>query len=302
MNKLQTISISVIVGALLVGCGGSDSGGSNMSNYTVSGEPVAITNEAAAANTVASLSSVQSASSSLGSINFAPSRPSTNFAPNFKSPSLASANFTEQCSYGGTMSVNGSESGDYESGSYSGTVTYSNCDEYYMTMNGSMNVSGSYTDNYPIETWSDTISTSNLSMTSDTFSYTMNMYMTSEGSYNYATYADYNKMTMSGTMVMTSGELTMNMGFENYIVIESDDELTVDGKLSIESSINTCASGVYEFETITPLTTSYSYGYTSGKVKINGATFSFNSNGTADVTYADGTTDYDVSPSSATCN
>jgi len=108
-------------------------------------------------------------------------------------------------------------------------------------------------------------------------------------------------------MSFTGTSSSDNIGYENFQTVQNDDgsgnlTTSIDGSISLDSDLTPCANGIYEFETITPLTATYS-GYAGGVVKINGTTFSFNTDGTADITYADGTTTAGIVPSSTvSCN
>lgn len=285
---LKQITVASCISLVLVGCGGGSGDGDG--GYKVTGEPVTITSQEEAAVAMSSLSSMQSLNSpmnGLGGIANAPSR---------QAPSLASVNTTEQCSNGGSMSINanGSET------SMSGTIRYNECSEYDMYMNGAMSISMSYTQSGSKDIYKLNMSTSNLTMNSSDFSASMSLSAKFEEWTDYSNYDSYMSSILSGTMNMSASNPTetINAGFENYQITMLNNAMTIDGKLSFDSTLHTCGNGVYEFETIETLTaTNSSSGFNDGVIKINGTTFSFNGDGTADVTYADGTTDSSVTPS-----
>lgn len=267
MKNLIHTGTSIVLATFLIGCGGSDNS-SESANY-LTGDPVPITTKSEAENAVSSVVNLNSS----GVSNIAPS-PARSAAP-----ALVAVNDSGTCVDGGSYSV----SGDATDTTADITQTYNNCNQYGVLMNGSQHVKGTNDG-----------STINLNMTMtdllyqyDTSSSTMNMdvkYVSTNG-----TSLD---MTMNGTAsynitspILDSG----TAGYQNFRTVITSSGMTLNGEVSTTSTVNTCVNGTYKLETLETLTAGSS-GFTSGKMKINGATFDFNSDGTATVTFADNTT------------
>jgi hypothetical protein len=274
MLKIINISVIALIGALSIGCSDDDGGSSNLTGSTVE-----ITSEQEAKNAVAAISSTSNFTDGLDSYT-APTKKATSF----KAVSLATERV--DCSYGGSMEYNG-EYSDY-------TVSFNDCKmTSNMTASGSGAVKYSETDTYDIYE----ISYSNFSLDDSYHDYNLkyNLSMKLEEQ-NVSPWA--NKATMNGTLSITSSSDTMKAGFENFRTYsDTTGKITLDGKISNENSLNECANGIYELETVEDLASNYYGDFIDGKLKVNGATFTFNADGSADVIYADGSSGGTIQPS-----
>ncbi len=87
-------------------------------------------------------------------------------------------------------------------------------------------------------------------------------------------------------------EVSANIGYENFHYVEDvDGNEEITGKVSISGSQNSCSDGIYTLETLEKIVSNSEGIPTDGKLKINGTTFEFNSEGTVSLTFADGSTD-----------
>jgi hypothetical protein len=172
-------------------------------------------------------------------------------------------------------------------------------------MNGSYRVKGDmYGDGYGIVNY--TVTASNYTMQSSEM--TMKMNLTEEIEVDVSDY-DPMTITLNGTMEMIYGSYSSKMGYENFTIHTeggsssySDTQVEINGKMSVNNTTNTCANGIYSIETISPLTSHYYSGYSSGIMKVNGVTMNFNTDSTVDITYADGTSETISQSSSVVCN
>ncbi|MDY0121302.1 MAG: hypothetical protein RBR54_05100 [Sulfurimonas sp.] len=285
MKKYINLSLSALAILTLVGCGsdGDDTGAAPKSGVT--GEVVEIATVEDAQNAVASLSSINSYSSDSVSTVM----PASGFVEKQEDSILrnlrAQPRETMDCSSGGTMSYDG------VANDTSANIVYSfnQCNNYGTLMNGSYSVRGSNDG----ENISLTGSFNNFKTSSENLSININMTQAIE------TNIDYNPMktTTNGTVDVEMGSENLQIGYENFeLYMErisysyQSYQYKINGKTSIQSSINTCANGVYNIETLTPLQSAYG-GYESGKMKVNGVVIEYHSGGTATVTFEDGTSE-----------
>lgn len=266
--KTQLIRLSLAAGVILfTACGSSDdsSGSSN-----ISGETVEITDVTSAENAASAISSVQGFTDSLQSVSGMSSNSPSRLA-------ISKASQKMDCSYGGSMDMSGDGA--------SGTVAYNNCAmTSSMTLDGTMSMNSSNNGNNIYSK----VSFNNFSMNmgeSNYFKYNVTMEM--ETNYSY----DPMKMTMDGTLSYSLDGYAGTAGYKNFILETSGNTFEINGQTSITSSQYSCIDGVYNISTTEPLVMSY-YGdnIESGKMVVNGATYSFNSDGTANVTFSDGST------------
>ena len=284
MKKAYILGTSLVVSALLLGCGSSnDSNGGNSPQSYTSGAAVRVTTPVEAENAAAAISNLNSG---VGQTGF-----SSTLASPQRGPSLAAVNEKQSCSNGGSMSI----TGDADDISANITTSYDNCDQYGITMSGSSTVVG--TNNGGLV---------NLKMTTHDLQYkisasdvyTMNLIMDYKTSDAYMADIIYSGTIDYNTASLGSGK----MGYDNFhLLVNQSQKLDLNGKVSITANQNTCQNGVYNIETISALTPT-SNGYSSGTMKINGATYIYNNDGTADVTFADGTTSVITQGAALVCN
>lgn len=280
MNKILTISVSAVFAAVMLGCGSSDDGGETATNY-LTGESVVISTPAEAQNAIA-------ASASFG---FSGNRATP--SPSRKAPSFAPVSDSIACTDGGSISING-DAAETETGSSNMTYMYNNCVEYGSTMNGSMSMVGTQ--------YTYTANMTNLSIVDSEGSMNLNFNQT------ISTNSTYDPFTviMSGTMdyAFNSPQNSGQIGYQNFQLMlqDSDTSGSLDGDMSITSSTYSCVDGRYHYETIDLLTFAYDGMITGGTMKVNDATYVFNSEGTATVTFSDGTTATVQQAAEAVCN
>jgi hypothetical protein len=276
MKKIYALGLSLAVAGLLIGCGSNDDEIDDVLDETtsrtnLSGAPILITDTQSAENAVASISQTSTE-------NYASSVPS---AP----ARLARAATSGTCDNGGTYSIDGT------------SATFSNCISNGTTMNGSYNYSYSTTDG--LETL--TYSTTNFStVTADTqmiFDFSLKVKSKTNDDY-------YVYVKIDGTVEFKDSSAKFSSGFDNFIYsVEDKDHASINGKYSINSSVNTCQNGVYDIQTITTLdpTDSNPQTYDAGKIKVNGVEIEFLPGGNATVTYADGSTETINQAATGTC-
>ena len=256
MKKVYLSILSLAMATLFLGCS-SDSAATSY----LEGSPATITTVEEASNTLTTVSSLSDVSAPSLAIA------KTAAALTSKAPSLTLSLETElyTCSGGGTMTYDGT--------STSFSVVANNCIESGMTMDGSAKISG------------DTATFSNFTMSFDGMSFKMNITIT-----------DINfgeDVTMNGTMEMADSTGSASLGYQNFHVItRTDGKLNINGDISINSTQFPCNNGTFSISTIVDLSPDYLYGgFSAGTMKVNGVTFTFLSDVTVDVTFADGTTE-----------
>ena len=279
MNKVLTVSASAVLAAVMLGCGSSDDGEST-TNY-LTGEPVVISTPAEAQNAILAASS------------FGMSGSAGTLSSSRKSPSLAPISDSIECIDGGTISISG-DAAETETGSSNMTYMYNNCIEYESTMNGSMSMVGtqySYTSNM-----------TNFSIVDSEGSMNMNLNQTvsTNSSYDPFTFITSGTMDYAFSTPQNSGQI----GYQNFKMMLQDGDTrgSLDGDMSITSSAYSCVDGRYHYETVDLLTFDNNGTVTGGTMKVNDATYVFNSEGTATVTFSDGTTATVQQTAEVVCN
>jgi hypothetical protein len=267
MNRVVSISASIVLAGVMLGCG-SSSDEASTTNY-LTGAPVVISTQAEAQNAIAAASS------------FAQTENSASLAPSRKAPSLAPVNETLYCTDGGSITLSG-DTADTETDSMNVTYTYESCVELGSTTNGIMKMVGTQYD----YVWSLT----NFSMVDLEGSFVMNLSekVTTNSIYDPLT------VTMDGTMdyVVNLPQNSGHVGYQNFKVViqDSDTRGSIDGDMSVTSSAYSCIDGRYNFETVETLTFENNGSISGGVMKINDVSFQFNGDSTATVTFSDGTT------------
>lgn len=285
MKVFKILSSSILVFLIAVasiGCG-SGGGGSSSSNLTGSSVPITNTNEAMLAlEAIAAPNSIVELATTDLSVYTEESEIPHSVAA---APALAPVNTTLTCQRFGVDTQGKVEFyGDLSDTSVDMTYTYNECwinDQYRLigekTMKGSVNDTG-----YAV-----------LNFTTDDY-YMVGQYKMNTS----ATVKFYPDDSISGVDILLSGKInsySMNgtesveykLGYENFNYIEqSDGYERLSGKASIYGWKKSCADGIYNFETVEPIAPDMS----SGKVKVNGTTYGFNSDGTVSLTFADNST------------
>jgi len=284
MKNLIVSSVSILVASLLIGCGGGDSDGNGSSGSYLTGDPVPVTTLAEAENAVSSVSSLNN----LGTTNVSPSPARS------ASPSQAPVNESESCVDGGSYSI----SGDASETTADITYTYNNCNQSGVVMDGSQHVSGT-NDGTTVNL---DITMTALKSTYASSSQTMDMAI----KYIENTSTHALDMIMNGTAAFSISSPISDSGTAGYqdfhIVADGlNNTLTLNGDVSTTSSAHSCVDGQYNLKTLELLTPSGD-GFSSGKMEINGATFDFNNDGTATVTFADGSTEIVQQGQEVVCN
>jgi len=283
MNKVYTLGTTVLVSVLLIACGTTEdttSSGSSDQSYT-SGAVVEI-------NTVAE---AENAAAAIGNLNSSVNQVSTPSPSPSRSPSLSSVNGTQSCSGGGSIVTTGNA--DDTTADF--TTSYDNCNQSGITLTGSSTTIG--TNNGGLVKLK--ITTNDLKYQfSDSDFYNMNLILDLETSDSYAANIIYNGIINYSMTEIGSGK----MAYDNFhILVNQSQELDLEGKVSVAADQNTCQNGVYNIETLKVLTPT-SNGYSSGTMVVNGATYVYNNDGTADVTFIDGSTRTITQGASIICN
>ncbi len=257
MRKILIVIMSVAMATLFVGCSLDD----ETSTSYLQGTPVSVSTPQEAENALSSFSGINSGASA----SPAPAR-AIALAQSLSPSRVASlAPISVTCDNGGTYV------GDYTDSS-NFNATYTNCQFGTITMNGSVSASNNtiVLSNYQ---YSDSSTGENL---------IMNFTVTS---------SDPDDVTINGTISYTDASDSASFGYENFhMIVKSNGDENINGKISITSNTFSCVNGVLDITTVVDLTPDLSGGYSSGTMKINGATFVFNANNTVSVTFPDGTT------------
>jgi len=175
---------------------------------------------------------------------------------------------TQNCLNGGNVVFEGTQ--------FNYTQTYSDCDIGYSLYNGEVintladnNISG--LNIFEMNTFSI--------ISDNTTSY---MNLTTQIQFD----TEHSRSTLNGSMNIQSQ--FYNLDFEytysnyNYDVSYLTQTSTINGSFSINDKKNSCVNGIYNIETLTPLTGS------TGSVKINNTTYKFISENEVEITLEDG--------------
>lgn len=104
----------------------------------------------------------------------------------------------------------------------------------------------------------------------------------------------YSNKAMTQTTTVLDGEVGLTEYSNSYSATFSDFNVSIDSQnatmqLNGDVEITACGKENFNIETLEPLHTAANGSYTSGKLKVNGAIFEYNSNKTVTVTLADTT-------------
>jgi len=283
MKKVYTLGTTILLSALLIGCGAEEdgtSGGDSDQSYT-SGAVVEINTVAEAENAAAAISNLNSSVNQVSTPSPSPSR----------GPSLSSVNGTQSCSGGGSIVT----TGDADDTTADFTTSYENCSETGITITGSSTTVG--TNNGGLVKLKITTNDLKYQFTGSDF-YNMNLILDLETSDSHAANILYNGIINYSMAEIGSGKMAYD---DFHILVNQAQELDLEGKVSVTADQNTCQNGVYNIETLDLLTPT-SNGYSSGTMVVNGATYVYNNDGTADVTFSDGTTSTITQGAALVCN
>ncbi len=287
MKKITLVGISLAAAVLMTGCGESDSKDSS----SVSATAASITTKAEAENSVSAIRTLQTRGTSAYS---SANSNSSYTAPVNYAPSLVTINNTSNCSNGGTMKM----SSDFDTSETDITFTFDNCKGAGgETTNGVMKM----LTNDDGENANVQLIMNNFKTQSSQNSTTMNMTMDVKTMYSNSEYLD---LTMDGTLIyeVVDPAEKETLGYDNFrMQAKTGNYLEIDGKVSVTSTTNTCANGSYTLDTLEDLHTTTG-GFDDGKLQVNGVIFDFNTDGTATVTFADGTTSIIEQKDTVTCS
>ena len=273
---------------LFTGCGSSSDGGSasaipNGGNDLVAAgeaQPIETLDQAKeAAQGLSSISSLQGfiPGSGAGGSYMAVQRASTLATSNVKKANAQSIG----CTYGGSI--------DIEANSQTSMVqTYNSCEiAQDVVINGKVNVNNIKQNSDG--SVSSTMSFQNYSITGKDFKASLDMTIDSQTSYD----SNYNakiSMTYNGSVSMDMYGYSASYKYANFhstvSITSSKVETTLDGLISMDSP---CYKGVLDIKTLQPLTTNYAnYSSIQGELKVNGADYLYNGDGTVTVTTTSG--------------
>jgi hypothetical protein len=290
MKFYSIITTSAVAAMLLTGCGSDDvedaltSAAGSASGLTL--EQTTISTPTEAKNAMVAASAANGFSSSLD----------TTGVRSINRSIESRESYTQSCSVDGSITID-VQSAQQEN--MSSVTVFDHCDNGYGTMNGKFIVSGSTTDGY-----------------SSAYKVSMQDYsVKNQYTYIVATLdmdidanaqTGYSNTIMNGNMHIE--EYTENdsidLGYSNFSIKQAsmDSGIEINGQTSISSKNYSCVNGVYNIETLSPLKTYNSDGYSSGSMKINGAVYNYNSDGTVDVTLPNGETTTIEQADTPVCN
>ncbi len=280
--KLVGGVLAVALSFGLVSCGSSDSGSSPADNPNSSTVSIKNINEAKIA-----LSALGKPN---GPIELSTTDLST-YADSNNIPQAARATYTESVTNcyrwgedsGGTMI-------EVVDGSGSATYTYDEC-----FVDDSSRINGKLT--MDIVTASDGLATADVATIDYHFIGTPNYLMNTSITAKYYEDRDGIDILLNGNIEsyewigegQTQTELVTKYSYENFHYIEDTNaQEDISGQVSV-SGPNTCMNGVYKVETLEKITPT-DMGATAGKIKVNGAIYQFNSDGTISMTFPDEST------------
>ena len=312
MKKYLNLGLGVVVASFVLGCG-SSSDDDGIKTHKVDAPAVEVSTSQEVSNALGATVFNSAMNSGIGGVAeiYSASGESVDETSASVLRSMKRATETYECWRGGTETFSGSESDT----SINATVTYNQCDEGDGVMNGVLKLNGTNEggrinltqtmENYSVN-GSDSYTLANLQVVMDATG--IEVYDEYYDEYDYA-YFDPMKLTLNGTMQMSLYGLNYKMEYENFRVemLDYSDSTyefarqRINGKMSQESEEYSCINGSYTFETISDLVP-YGNGYSSGTLKVNGATVVFQNNGAAQVTFADGTTETISQDTPISCN
>lgn len=279
--KKSMIAVSVLSASLLfVGCGGSsDSDGGGISVNDA--EPIVTIDDAKkAAQGLSSVSSMQTMLPTSSTSSYYVVQRVSTFASTAARKATPSQSY--ECPAGGTIIIQTTSSASM-------TQVYDSCAmvEGY-TLDGSVNVSNMDQSN---NSFSATMSYNGFRVSGSDFSATMDMTIDMQVDYSDSYSNVSSSMKYNGKLSLVAGDTSASYEYANLrttsSVTSSSIQSTIDGLISVDSP---CYSGVLDIETVEPLTmyNTYDYLYRGGELKVNEATYSYNSDGTVTITTATG--------------
>ena len=231
---------------------------------------------------------------------------------------LNSINETRKCFYDGTHTFNGKIKKEKNITFYDTSIKYKNCiDNSYdegtkekaYVINGSELTRGSGKNKKDSYSNSSIHKLKDFKVTSDFYSSITNVEIKNRWEENKLNGKYSNKLTINGTMLVSykSPLVGMKIKYQNFELEESSDDgfdyvSSINGSVSVKSTLKGCANGLYTLETIEPLKLSPSFnGFNYGVLVINGATFEYNVDGTIKVTLPNGSKGVIEKNASVTC-
>jgi hypothetical protein len=175
--------------------------------------------------------------------------------------------------------------------------------------NNSLNLNTTYKENYNSRIiYSYTMQDHNISILQ--FVYNLNMGITTSQYFSEENNETLKINSINGTMSVldTVSEESVVIKYREYTdTFKEDNESNgttqygLNTTFSFNSSASSCANGIYQLETIEPLTKSDTQSFNGGLLNINGTMFRFNNGETADVLFQSGTIVYGISALESSC-
>ncbi|MCW9026354.1 MAG: hypothetical protein OQJ77_03475 [Thiovulaceae bacterium] len=208
---------------------------------------------------------------------------------------------TKKCLNDGTYNFNAKIKKVKNITLYDTSITYNNCidnshneetKESYFTSNGSELTKGSGTDKKDAYFNNSTHKLKNFKIDSDLYSSISNVVIKNIWEENKLNGTYSSKLTIDGTMLVSykSPVVGMKIKYKDFELNEFsydgfDYASSINGTVSVQSTLKGCANGLYTLETIEPLKLSPSFnGYSYGVLVINNTTFEYNVDGSINVT------------------
>lgn len=288
MNKSLKIAAGIFTASLLLtGCGSSSDGGSTSvgtgnigsvsENEVQPIETVEQAKEAAAGlNSISSLQGFIPAGGTGGSY-MAMQKASSLASSNIKKANAQSIN----CTYGGSIEL--------QMNSQTSMVqSYNSCEMAQdVVINGTVNVNNIKQNSDG--SVSSTMSFKDYTISGTDFKASMDMTIDTQTSYD-SSYNAKVSMTYNGSVSMDANGYSASYKYANFhstvSTSSSKVETTLEGLISMDSP---CYKGVLDIKTIKPLTTNFAnYSSITGELKVNGADYLYNGDGTVTVTTTKG--------------
>ena len=261
---------------LMSGCG-SDST-DKVSNDVIVSEVASIETVDAAEKAISAVGSIQA----MGATSTAYTSNNSSNAPS-RTISLSPINTTEACQTG-SMTMKG----DISETNADFLTTYNECsDGYGSILSGSMKTVGTNNNgNINMK-----VVMNQFRVQTEANYYQMDLSMDlqiNENNYNVSS------TRIDGVITLDMAEYGQgNFGYTNFLVkTDANHYLDISGSVNRDMTTDTCLNGVYNIDTTEPLKLSATNGsYEAGTMLVNGSVFEFHSDGTASVTFANGTSE-----------
>jgi len=180
---------------------------------------------------------------------------------------------TKSCSSGGTMATD-LDYNELAKGILNISVDYSNCQEGPLLQNGLLKLEGNIDlKSYAVSNLVATLTNFSVTLAGDTTTMTGVIDIPSASSSELS-------MVIDATVDGVIDGKKVQFEYHDYAVVVQGNSVEINGGFKVDYTPDSCVDGLYDIETITPLTLTDSGDIVSGSMRVNGQLYTFNADGT----------------------